>query len=149
MPKTALARSSASMSSTTRDNLLGPLITTFTPAPSCSVPGVNGDPSQAWQAQQCYTATTIWGNTLTQIYSGGVADDFTCWPSTSAGVPLPTPALEGWGFYSPGLYCPVGYTATCSAALHSDGSPSSVTGTPFNFQYNLLPGETAVGCCPP
>lgn len=44
------------------------------------------------------------------------------------------------GFYSPGLYCPSGYTGVCSATA---GGSSD-----WPVEYSMLQGETALGCCP-
>ena len=55
--------------------------------------------------------------------------------SVSTGV-----ALNGWGFYSPGIQCPSGYATSCVATEGVVGG--------FNFQFGLLPSETAIGCCP-
>ncbi|KAJ8131109.1 hypothetical protein O1611_g2516 [Lasiodiplodia mahajangana] len=70
----------------------------------------------------------------------GVQDDPQCWPARrnpylSTGV-----ALNGWGFYSPGLSCPFGYATSCVATGTVDGG--------FPFQFPLLDSETVVGCCP-
>lgn len=48
--------------------------------------------------------------------------------------------MLGWGFYSPGLECPLGYWSACSA----------VQGTTSNFrpQFVMEADETFVGCCP-
>ncbi|GAB7348899.1 hypothetical protein MBLNU459_g7591t1 [Dothideomycetes sp. NU459] len=75
-------------------------------------------------------------------------DDSACWPPFN-GLP-PTAPYAGWGFYSPGLICPTGYTTACTGALLGDGSPSVLTsgGTSYDFQFSLTAGETAVGCCP-
>jgi hypothetical protein len=86
----------------------------------------------AWQAQNCYRGTTA-------------ADETTCWPpglgSTSQllvdGHKL---ELYGFGFYSPGLICPAGYTSACSATASATSN--------FNFQFPPTKMETAVGCCP-
>ena len=156
------------MWSNSRANL-GPLTTTWTPPSSCSVLGIGTDnPTLAWQAQQCYTTSAVSGTTVSftdnsgnpttltvpattksNIYYDGVADDFTCRPPTSYGVPAPSIPLNGWGFYSPGVVCPSGYTSTCTATVGPDGSPAPVaSGNSFQFQFALQPGETAVGCCP-
>jgi len=106
---------------------LGPLTTTFTPAPTCTVPVIAcATCNYCWAAQTCF--------------SGGVEDYTACWPGTSSGVPAPTPPLQGWGFYSPGLVCPQGYASACGAVETAAG-----TWTP---QFPLQTGETAVGCCP-
>ena len=104
---------------------LGPLTTTFTPAPSCSVNIYRADdPSIAWQGQECS--------------SGNPNDATQCWPTAT--VSAPQPPFFGWGFYSPGLICPQGYTVACTTASNPAGA--------FSFQFPLLPSETAVGCCP-
>jgi hypothetical protein len=115
--------------------ILGPLTTTFTPAPSCSI-GARACPTcnYAWEAQSCYS--TISDNNV--VY--GISDATQCWPPTSAGLPSPTPPLWGWGFYSPGIICPTGYTSACSAT-----AGNAMTWTP---EWSLAAGETAVGCCP-
>ena len=139
----------SSSSSSTRPNQ-GPLTTLFVPPPSCSILGVDGRTvNVAFQAQHCYTTTPVSGSSSTIVYSNGVADDLSCWPTRAPGLTSPTPAFNGLGFYSPGLVCPSGYKSQCISALKADGSPSPVTsGTQFTFQFSLEPGETALGCCP-
>jgi hypothetical protein len=114
---------------------LGPLTTTFAPPPACTVAvgakrGLidRGDRDVAWLGQACSRGKPV--------------DDPSCWPETSKGVEEKKGALEGWGFYSPGLHCPVGYATACSAIGGSGGE----SGWPV--QFKLLDGETAVGCCP-
>ena len=121
------------MSATTARSVLGPLTTTYIAPGICSnyaeIPG-NGE---SWQAQGCA--------------NGDVVDTSSCWPP--ALVSAPEPPYYGWGFYSPGLVCPSGYASACAAALNTDGSAASVPQTSsFGFQFPLIPGETAVGCCP-
>lgn len=72
-----------------------------------------------------------------------IEDAITCWPPTSKGAPTPIVSPGGWegyGFYSPGLVCPAGYTSACTATEggHSD----------WDVQFSMTQGETAVGCCP-
>jgi hypothetical protein len=107
---------------------LGPLTTAFTPSPSCStiVPFCTTC-SFGWAGQSCSATNPI--------------DDTACWPPTkTAGVTIPTQPLLGWGFYSPGLACPFGHTAACTAT--ADG------GQDWQVQFRLEKGETAIGCCP-
>jgi hypothetical protein len=119
---------------------LGPLTTTFTPPAACTVAvgtgrgglagllGGGSDDHVAYLAQAC---------------SRGKAFDATsCWPATSKGAEEREPPLHGWGFYSPGLHCPIGYATACSATGGSGGNPG------WPVQFNLRDGETAVGCCP-
>ena len=110
--------------------ILGPLTTTFTPPPQCSV-GVG----------ICSTCNVVfYGQTCV---SSGAQDGTTCWPPTTSGALAPKPTLQGWGFYSPGIACPSGYTSRCSAVADSEREPG------WPLQFLLAPGETAVGCCPP
>ena len=103
---------------------LGPLTNTFTPPSSCTINVIASDTGSAWQGQECTDDT--------------VFDAATCWPTAT--VPAPIPPFEGWGFYSPGLVCPDGYTSACTASFNPSQSPS--------FQFALSSSETAVGCCP-
>ncbi|KAJ6781794.1 hypothetical protein PWT90_08927 [Aphanocladium album] len=66
-------------------------------------------------------------------------DDVNCWPPRTTGVPpAPTP-IGGWGFYSPGVVCPTGYTAACTGTYGERPE--------FDFQYTLYNEERAFGCC--
>ncbi|KAL2133000.1 hypothetical protein VTI74DRAFT_3038 [Chaetomium olivicolor] len=118
---------------------LGPLTATFTPPPACTVAvGVgggllggllgDGDRDVAWLGQTCSRGNTV--------------DAIACWPPASKGIEQPEPPLHGWGFYSPGLHCPVGYATACSA------TGGSGRGFGWPVQFELRDGETAVGCCP-
>ncbi|KAF5248376.1 hypothetical protein FAUST_312 [Fusarium austroamericanum] len=110
---------------------LGPLTTTFTYPASCTVVVQECDAcTNGWQAQTCSDNS---------FNAQGVQDDAECWPprrgSQSTGV-----ALNGWGFYSPGIECPAGYTTKCVSTDDVDGG--------FTFQFPLAKSETAIGCCP-
>ncbi|CAK7211668.1 hypothetical protein SBRCBS47491_001202 [Sporothrix bragantina] len=120
---------------TTRTNL-GPLTTPFTYPASCTLNVIQCSYCLvAWQAQTCSNNPNN---------AAGVQDNAACWPprattgsnSISTGV-----ALNGWGIYSPGLSCPVGYNTACSATGTTVGG--------FQFQFAISAQETAVGCCPP
>ncbi|KUI52869.1 hypothetical protein VP1G_00007 [Cytospora mali] len=113
---------------------LGPLTTTFTQPPSCTIAVAGHDDNglAGFLARTC---------ALSQGSDMG-SDDASCWPSTSSGATTPSAPFQGWGFYSPGTICPTGYSSACSAT----GGTSSSSGWPVQFQ--LLDGETAVGCCP-
>lgn len=109
--------------------ILGPLLTTFIPPPQCTV-GVG----------ICSTCNVVFlGQTCAP---SGAQDGTTCWPPTTSGALAPQPTLQGWGFYSPGIACPSGYTSRCSAVADSDREPG------WKLQFLQEPGETAVGCCP-
>ncbi|CZS85583.1 unnamed protein product [Fusarium graminearum] len=99
---------------------LGPLTTTFTYPASCTVVVQECDAcTNGWQAQTCSDNS---------FNAQGVQDDAECWPprkgSQSTGV-----ALNGWGFYSPGIECPAGYTTKCVSTDDVDGG--------FTFQFPL------------
>lgn len=110
--------------------LLGPLTTTWTMPQSCSIfmPG-------------CSTCDNAYNGQSCNPTSGGqVMDNTACWPPASSGVASPTWPFVGWGFYSPGLACPAGYTSACTAVYGQR--------PPWSTQFSLVPSETAIGCCP-
>lgn len=114
--------------------VLGPLTTTFTPPAACSqLVAQCSTCNSAFQAQECHSSSN-------EVFT--IQDDKSCWPPLSglATVFSFGPTLGGYGFFSPGLVCPHGYTSACSATGggHSD----------WGVEYSLVPGETAVGCCP-
>ncbi|KAL3463937.1 hypothetical protein BJX64DRAFT_286898 [Aspergillus heterothallicus] len=119
------------MSTTSSRSILGSLTTTFTYPSSCTVAIRQCETCNlGWQAQTCVDDSSI-----------NVADNSDCWPArTASPVQLGT-GLGGLGFYSPGIYCPVGYETSCSATGSVDGG--------FPFQFPILQSETAIGCCPP
>jgi hypothetical protein len=109
--------------------VLGPLTTAWSPPDSCTVyvpECVGAKCTKAYRAQQC-VGPQAWGS-----------DNAECWPPVT--VSTPKPPFQGWGYYSPGLVCPTGYTTACTAEY---GGTSE-----WNMQFTLAPGETAVGCCP-
>lgn len=114
--------------------ILGPLTTTFTQPPSCTlaVAGQDDDDLAGFLAHACEVA---------QDNSFGL-DDASCWPGTSSGAATPSASFQGWGFYSPGTICPTGYASACSATGGASGSSD------WPVQFRMLQGETAVGCCP-
>ena len=130
--------SAASSSSTTRASL-GPLTSIFNPPDACSYYGGAGNSADLngfWAAQGCSDSTMI--------------DTDTCWPPITSTLPQPSPPLEGFGFYSPGLVCPNGYYTACvsSYATEESAAASTIFASEYEFQFELEPGETAVGCCP-
>ncbi|EMD00377.1 hypothetical protein BAUCODRAFT_162095 [Baudoinia panamericana UAMH 10762] len=126
---------SSTTSPSTSRSALGPLSSQFTPPAGCSVviqacsgTGCN----YGWQAQSCVPTAPA---------GGSIEDNMQCWPSAT--VPIPTPPLKGWGFYSPGVpSCPVGYTVACSASI------GALSNWGYGPQFPLVVGETAIGCCP-
>ncbi|KAI3316879.1 hypothetical protein HD806DRAFT_516413 [Xylariaceae sp. AK1471] len=111
---------------------LGPFTTAFTYPASCAV-----------AVQSCATCDVFWqGQTCSDntFNAQGVQDNTQCWPSRKNSHISTGVALGGWGFYSPGVSCPVGYATSCVATGTVDGG--------FPFQFSILESETAVGCCP-
>ncbi|KAK5995451.1 hypothetical protein PT974_03858 [Cladobotryum mycophilum] len=110
---------------------LGPLTTTWTMPETCSLfmPPCSTC-SQAFRAQSCDSAS-----------NGSPRDNTACWPPAKPGVTSPSWPFFGWGFYSPGLACPSGYTSACTAIYNQRPD--------WDTQFKLFEGETAVGCCPP
>ena len=98
---------------------LGPLTTVFSAPVACST-AIFQDSKLGWRNQIC------------QDDGKSITNNKECFP-----------AKESRGFYSPGLYCPEGYTTGCTASAN-DG----VTSTGWKADYPLKDGETAVGCCP-
>ncbi|KAL2195186.1 hypothetical protein P885DRAFT_41437 [Corynascus similis CBS 632.67] len=107
--------------------LLGPLTTVWTMPDSCSV--------HVRLCESCHE-----GFRGQQCVSGEPQDHTTCWPPATRLSRPPTHPFVGWGFYSPGLECPSGYTTACTARYN--GRPD------WEIEFSLIPGETAVGCCP-
>ncbi len=107
--------------------LLGPMTTAWSAPASCSVHVVNCPSCRnGYQAQHCVS---------------GAAQDYTgCWPPALPRAGTPTYPYLGWGFYSPGVACPTGYTAACTAEYGAEPE--------WPIQFVLFPGETAIGCCP-
>ncbi|KAK4158054.1 hypothetical protein C8A00DRAFT_39610 [Chaetomidium leptoderma] len=111
--------------------VLGPLTTAWSMPASCTVNVLN-----------CATCTSAYrGQACVMNGETGRAEDHTdCWPPVTSRAGTPRYPFLGWGYYSPGLACPTGYTTACTAEY--GGRPG------WEMQFNLVPGETAVGCCP-
>ena len=119
---------------TTTRSVLGNLTTTFVPSSTCTFYAPMADSMGGFQGQGCNSGNSI-------------VDASKCWPPAT--VSGPSPPLEGWGFYSPGLICPLGYVTACSSISSSAGQPSPTSqGSYFPFEFPLIAGETALGCCP-
>ncbi|KAI0528438.1 hypothetical protein GGR58DRAFT_496010 [Xylaria digitata] len=119
------------MTTTARTNL-GPLTTLFSYPAHCTVAVQECSTCEMfWQAQTCSDNS---------FNAQGVQDDPQCWPTRRNSQLSTGVALNGWGFYSPGISCPSGYATSCVATGTAGGG--------FPFQFPLLDGETAVGCCP-
>jgi hypothetical protein len=119
------------MAASARTNL-GPLTEAFTYPASCNAVVLQcATCNDGWQAQKCGTNTRN---------PDGVQDAPDCWPPRQGDAFPTSVALNGWGFYSPGVQCPIGYTTACRAT-------GSVAGG-FPFEFEVLRSETAIGCCP-
>lgn len=123
---------------------IGPLTTTFTPPPQCSTlaAGSNDNGVLSFGLGESCSASTR------------VVDNTSCWPPVNVDIgPLNLDVngnVNGLGFYSPGFFCPVGYTTACTQQLNGVGTaiPLPSGGITGSFQFELLPSETAIGCCP-
>ncbi|KAF2145773.1 uncharacterized protein K452DRAFT_295342 [Aplosporella prunicola CBS 121167] len=113
--------------------VLGPLTTTFTQPKGCSIFNeyrhTKSSWALAWQAQRCHDV---------------IEDDNACWPTATTSAPAPP--LNGWGYYSPGLVCPVGYTTACAAGATPSDIGRNVPS--FAFQFAFDEDEAVYGCCP-
>ncbi|KAK8185757.1 hypothetical protein BC567DRAFT_214239 [Phyllosticta citribraziliensis] len=73
----------------------------------------------------------------------GKGEAVSCWPfGTSA---LQADALSGGGYYSPGFFCPNGWTTACASVA---SGISYSTYSMFSFGFSVRPGDTVAGCCP-
>ena len=120
---------------------LGPLTTVFTQPPECTaaVAPTNGGLLGLGLLGGGIGDVALLGQTCA---NGDPADATSCWPPTSSGVEVPDGRLGGWGFYSPGLECPAGHAAACTATGGAGGNSD------WPVQFELKAGETALGCCP-
>ena len=107
--------------------VLGPLTTTFTPPPACTI-AVGSKP--LFQDLEPFAHL---GKKCTLFKP---ADEPSCWPPMASGASI------GQGYYSPGLNCPSGYATACSATGGKGGKSD------WPLQFQLRAQETAVGCCP-
>ncbi|KAI9694240.1 MAG: hypothetical protein M1820_009098 [Bogoriella megaspora] len=154
--------------------ILAPLTTVFTPPPSCTslfnalvndtissdggFTSLFGPPVLsifAAQGVKCNsTFDFVADDTDILLKLGSVVNplgnDFDCWPpATQSSLTSLASLRTGAGFYSPGLLCPSGYTTACTAqGMNNTLVVQSTLEKPFNFQFPLLPDETAAGCCP-
>ena len=130
--------------------ILAPLTTTFSPPSHCTTlygnvtfSDVDSDENSIfWAGQSC--STTNFEGLVVKAFPYDATD---CWPKATV---TPTGIeFEGYGFYSPGLYCPQGYTTACAAAKDLNGVATTVPDqSNFSFQFPLIANETAYGCCP-
>ncbi|KAK8074971.1 hypothetical protein PG997_009634 [Apiospora hydei] len=127
------------MSPPTRQ-ILGPLTTPWQQPEGCSVI-VRRDSSytgELWQGQSCQmTASAAQSNYW-------IHQAHECFPPPTAAATTPTASwYDNWGFYSPGVACPVGWTRACSATCGEVGTALALL-DPMTLQA----GETAAECCP-
>lgn len=123
---------------------LGPLTTTFVPAPQCSDLTIEAN-TPITTSGYSFNADVLYGyqcSSKSAIVSSG------CVPISYAtfldSLRQETDRASGtFPVYSPGNACPAGYGASCTM--------TSGTGftTGIQKQWSLLQeGETAIGCCP-
>lgn len=114
--------------------LIGPLTTTWSLPKSCAVNfAVCSTCSDLFAGQKC----------IDKVNTGdsGLQDNYECWPPRNTkNVATKGHPLTGWGFYSPGLACPTGFTSACTAIFGQRPD--------WEIQFPLKAGETAIGCCP-
>jgi hypothetical protein len=80
-------------------------------------------------------------------HMGGNTDYFPPWTATS--TTARSDAFPNAFYYSPGISCPTTYSTACMAARLLDGNMSPISQVAsLDFMRTLLPGETAIGCCP-
>lgn len=112
---------------------LGPLTTTWSIPDDCTVNMRLCDRCQnCFQGQKCVTADD-------DESKSSLEDNMDCWPPHTGEIRSTYP-FNGLGFYSPGLACPTGYTSACTAVYGERAG--------WQIQFNLVEGETAIGCCP-
>jgi hypothetical protein len=115
-----------------KGSALGPLTTAWSMPDSCTVHVVNCPTcTEGFRGQQCTRASGT---------ETGAQDHTSCWPPVTALAGTPKHPFVGWGFYSPGLACPTGYRPACTARYGDRPE--------WEIQFTLVPGETAIGCCP-
>jgi hypothetical protein len=117
-------------------SILGPLTTEWVPPQSCSqlVLACQSGCGVVWRDQTCVsTSTNYWIHQAIQ-----------CFPPRSSGVVTPAGStFDNWGVYSPGVVCPAGHTPACSSSFGGNQGDLDLVKV-----FNLVEGETAVGCCP-
>lgn len=112
---------------------LGPLETVFTPASACSM---------LFSSSPFLLSYTEMLPLQQGRHCEGDIDmpDVTgCWPPATATISASIGFdLLGRGYYSPGIYFPIGYETACSGG-HTDAG---------YFVWTPGPSGTAIGCCP-
>jgi hypothetical protein len=136
-----MASPTAADLATASRTIIGPLTTTFTPLPECSVPTRIGS---HLTAQTYADLCAVWWPDC----RAPDAAEIECLPSSTGAW---NTAQKG-AFYSPGLHCPHGwqtvYSVTGAQAKATD--TAGVTGNDIGpiERNTMLAGETAALCCP-
>lgn len=137
---------------------LGPLTTQWTPPASCSVPILE----DACSATECtayygFMCSHTIGSSVGFFTSGSLSSstvsvftanykmtvDTACFPPITLDLkPSYESRLNGYGYYSPGLECPSGYSKGWLLAPDGKGRRD------WAPQVATAPGETVAGCCP-
>jgi hypothetical protein len=109
-------------------DMIGPLTTIFIPPGSCA---------------NCYDLSV--NNSNNPILATCTAYYSNC-QSLRPCLPTPVGPANGFGFYSPGLFCPDGWT---KAVTYDQNMNKDWMLTISMLLSTLLPDETGAICCPP
>ncbi|KAK8218986.1 hypothetical protein IWZ01DRAFT_479544 [Phyllosticta capitalensis] len=127
--------------------LLGDLTTTFTPPSDCQnafyVLSTLERSTTISDTTTIWTSTSAFARRAKMCSNSGIADTSTCWPHATESPPYNE--FSGWGFYSPGFFCPWGYSTACASVA---GLSSYSTYSLYSFGFAPRPGDTIAGCCP-
>lgn len=126
----------------------GPLTTLFTPPEDCALVAA------ITSIEAALFRPVVLGYMPGSAWASGFLEQSaipnTCYPSA-------TPARQVTGFFSPGVYCPIGWTSALTFFSSQVRFNSYQTFTPSGaevasrlseYYRSLLPGETMVLCCP-
>ncbi|KAF2239530.1 hypothetical protein EV356DRAFT_102841 [Viridothelium virens] len=126
--------------------VVGPLTTVFTPPPGCFDVYKGAIPNILTQGVSC--SSSFWAEGLRSETDTYLKPNENCFPPGRV-LDEQIDMVTGLLPYSPGLFCPSGYTTACSSAILPKGlPPATTTDSSFAFSPNLLSGETAAACCP-
>ncbi|KAB5533499.1 hypothetical protein GE09DRAFT_362534 [Coniochaeta sp. 2T2.1] len=120
VPSLTITVTATSVRPSTSRSVLGPLTTIFTPLANCA---------------SCYASL---GDPLCTAFFSNCRSQQGCLPSIGSATSV------GYGFYSPGLYCPHEWTV----ALYYDQVPEPPAPKLSSLMQTLLPGENGALCCP-
>lgn len=144
------ATADAGWSSSRTSLSAGPLTTLFTPPADCplqaAITSLTRDSAQFRPAVLGFMPGSAWASGF--LEQSAIPN--TCYPEG-------TPARQVTGFFSPGVYCPFGWTTALTFISSQVRFNSYQTFTPSGvavanklteYFRSLLPSETMVLCCP-